>query len=87
MTKQDRQTFVSVLQGIISTTPATSRELSKPRDSPLVLTFPIAVEFDRHLDSSAIDTHVKTQNDMIITTTNLAASRLHEILRLRRQSA
>ena len=46
-----------------------------------VQTVSIALKFDRHLDSSAAEMPVKFQSDAIIITSNLAASRLHEILR------
>ena len=45
-----------------------------------VQTFPIALQFDRHHGSSAAEMPVKFLSDTIITT-NLAASRLHEICR------
>ena len=45
-----------------------------------VKTFPIALKFDRHLDSSAAEMPAKFQSDMIIITSNFAASRYHEIL-------
>ena len=41
----------------------------------------IALKFDRRVGSSAADVPVKFQNDRPILNTNLAASRLHEILR------
>ena len=41
----------------------------------------IALKFDRHIDSIAADVPVKFQSDRTIINTNLAASRLHEILR------
>ena len=44
-----------------------------------VKTVPIALKFDRHIDSSAAEMPVKFQNDMIILKSNLAALRLHEI--------
>ena len=56
-----------------------SREVSKPRD--WCLEFPIAPKFDRQLGSTAAEVHVKFQSDAIVQTTNLAASRLHKILR------
>ena len=40
---------------------------------------PIALKFDRHLGSSAAEMPVKLQRDTIIITSNLVASRLHEI--------
>ena len=43
-------------------------------------TFLIALKFDRHLDSSAAEIPVKFQSDTIITTSDLAALRLQEIL-------
>ena len=52
-------------------------EVLKPQDS--ILGFSIALIFDRHHDSSAVKTPTKFQRDMIIITSNLEASRLHEI--------
>ena len=47
-----------------------------------VYTFPSALKFDKHLGSSAAEMFVKfPQSDVIIITTNLVASRLHEMLR------
>ena len=43
--------------------------------------YPIALKFDSHLDSTAAEAPVKFQSDVIIQTTNLMASSLHEILR------
>ena len=39
------------------------------------------MKFDRHLGSSAAEMPVKFQSDTIITASDLAASRLHEIWR------
>ena len=39
-----------------------------------VQTFPIALKFNRQLSSSAAEMPVKFQSDMIMTTSNLAAS-------------
>ena len=39
------------------------------------------MKFDRHIGSSAADVPVELKSDTIIQTTNLAALRLHEILR------
>ena len=58
---------------------ARSKEVSKPRD--FIYNRPIALIFGRHLGSTAAEVPVKFQSDAIIKTTNLAASRLHEILR------
>ena len=44
-----------------------------------VKTFRIARKFDRHLGSNAAEMPVKSQSNTIIITSNLAASRLHEI--------
>ena len=56
------------------------QDLVKPRSLEIeVDTFPIALIFDRHLGSSAVEIPVKFQNDTIIIASNLAASRLHEI--------
>ena len=41
----------------------------------------IALKFDRHIGSTAAEVPVKFQSDRIILNTNLAASRLNEILR------
>ena len=41
--------------------------------------FQIASKFDRHLDSTAAEMPAKCQSDMIITTLNLATSRLSDI--------
>ena len=40
-----------------------------------------ALKFDMHLCSSAAEMSVKLQSDTVIITSNIAASRLHEILR------
>ena len=40
-----------------------------------------ALVFDKHIDSSAAEMFVKFQSDTVIKTSNLAASKLHEILR------
>ena len=45
---------------------------------------PIFLKSKRHLGSSAAEISVKLQSDKIITTSNLAASRLHKILAVRR---
>ena len=39
------------------------------------------MKFDRHFGSSAADVPVKFQSDATISSTNLVASRLYEILR------
>ena len=52
-----------------------SRKVSKPRDCR------IALKFDRHIGSNAAEVPVKFQSDRTILNTNLAASRLYEILR------
>ena len=44
--------------------------------------FPIALTFDRHLGSDATEVPVKFQSDTVIITSNLAASKLHEICKL-----
>ena len=41
----------------------------------------IALKFDRHIGSTAAEVPVKCQSDRTILNTNLAASRLYEILR------
>ena len=41
----------------------------------------IALKFDRHIGSNAAEVPVKFQSDRTILNINLAASRLHEILR------
>ena len=41
----------------------------------------MALRFDRHLDSSAVEMPAKFQNSMIIIAPYLAATRLHEIWR------
>ena len=43
------------------------------------LTFPVALKFNWQLGSSAAEIPVKFQSDMVIITSNLATSRLHEI--------
>ena len=43
--------------------------------------FSIVLEFDKHLGSSAAETPVEFLGDTTIIIPNLAASRLHEILR------
>ena len=58
---------------------ARSREFSKQQDSGL--DFAIALKFDRHIGGIAAEMTVKCHSDTTIITTNLAASRLHEILR------
>ena len=52
-----------------------SRKVSKP------LNCRIALKFDRHIDSTAAEVPVKFQSDRTILNTNIAASRLYEILR------
>ena len=54
-----------------------SRKVSKPRD----WYFNLALTFDRHIGSTAADVPVKFHSDRKILNTNLAASRLYEILR------
>ena len=56
-----------------------SRKGSMPRDWGLNIL--IALKFDRPLGSSAAEMPVKFQNDTVIRTSNLVASRLHEIWR------
>ena len=56
-----------------------SREVSKPRD--FIENCTISLKFDRHLGRSAAEVPVKFQSNAIISSTNLAASRLNEILR------
>ena len=46
-----------------------------------VYTFQMIPKFDWHLGGSAAEMLIKFQSDAIIITSNLAASRLHEILR------
>ena len=46
-----------------------------------VYTFPIALKFDRRLGSSAAEMPDNLQSDTIIITSNLVASKLHEIWR------
>ena len=58
---------------------ARSREVLKPWGR--ILTFLIALTFDRYLDSSVVDVPVKIQSNTIIIKSNLAASRLHGIWR------
>ena len=41
----------------------------------------VALKFDRHIGSTAVEVPVKFQSDRTILNTNLAASRLYEILR------
>ena len=45
------------------------------------LNYRIALQFDRHIDSSAAEVPVKFQGDRTILNTNPVASSLHEILR------
>ena len=47
----------------------------------LTLNCRIALEIDRHIGSTAAEVPVKFQSDRTILNTNLAASRLYEILR------
>ena len=42
---------------------------------------PIALQFDRHLGSTATDVPVEFQSNVVIETVNLAASRLQYISR------
>ena len=64
-------------------TNALPQDLMKPwsREIRIIWTFPIALKFDRHLGGSFADMPVKFRVDMIIITSNLAGSRLHEIWR------
>ena len=55
------------------------REVSKPRDRYFKLSY--RFEIDRHIGSTAAEVPVKFQSDQTILNTNLAASRLYEILR------
>ena len=55
------------------------RKVSKPRDG--TLNCRIALKFDRHIGSTAAEVPFKFQSDRTILNTNLAASRLYEILR------
>ena len=58
------------------------QDLVKSRSRDIrVKTFAIALLFDRYTGNIATDLPAKFQNDMIITTSNLAAPRLHGILR------
>ena len=56
-----------------------SREVSKPRDSGLDLSN--RTKIDSHLGSRTTEMPVEFQSDTIITTSNVTASRLHEIWR------
>ena len=52
----------------------------KPRSREIqVQTFPIALKFDRHLGSTAVEMPVKFHSDTIYIIFNLVDSRLHEI--------
>ena len=63
-------------------TDALPQDLVKSRSREIrVEIFSIALKFDRHLDSSTAEMPVKFQSDTSIIEPNLAASRLHEILR------
>ena len=42
----------------------------------------IALKFDRHIDSTTAEVHINFQSDRTFINTNLAASRLCEILQL-----
>ena len=66
----------------IEQTDVLSQDLVKSRSREIrILTFLIAIKYDRHLGSRAAEMPVKFQIDTIIMTSNLAASRLHEIRR------
>ena len=56
------------------------QDLMKSRSHEIrVIIFPIALKIDRHVGSSDAEMHVELQSNTIIVTSNLAASRLHEI--------
>ena len=59
-----------------------SQDLVKTQDREIhILTFWIALKFDRHLGSTTAEMPVKFESDLIIITPDLAPSRLDEILR------
>ena len=59
-----------------------SQDLVKSRSHEIgTLNCHIALKFDRHIGSNAAEVPVKFQSDRTILNTNLAASRLYEILR------
>ena len=59
-----------------------SEDLVKSRSHEIgTLNYRIALKFDRHIGSIAAEVPVKFQSDRTILNTNLAASRLYEILR------
>ena len=72
-----------LLQGLYSLSGKTSyRKISWSLEAARFgLNFPIALKFGRYLGSAAAELSVKFQSDTTIATSNLAASRLHEIWR------
>ena len=59
-----------------------SKDLVKSRSHEIgTLNSRIALKFDRHIGSTAAEVPVEFQSDRTILNTNLAASRLYEILR------
>ena len=59
----------------------TERDVVKYRSREIgSLNYHIALEFDRHVGSTAAEVPVKFQGDRTILNTNLAASRIYEIL-------
>ena len=57
------------------------QDLAKsPNQDIRIKTSKVALKFKRHIDSSAAEMPYKFQSDTIIITSNLAATRLHEIL-------
>ena len=74
---------IHILQGIYllgePTYLASSREVVEA--ARFMSSFPIALKFDRHVGSGAVEIPVKFQGNTIIIIPNVATSRLHEILR------
>ena len=76
--------YTKAIQGLYSLSGKTSyRKISWSLEAAKFVfrLFPIALKLDNHLGSNAAEMPVKFQNDTIIITPNLAASRLREIWR------
>ena len=73
--------FTNIRQDLYSLSGRTSyRKISRSRKIR-IYTFSVALQFDRHLGSSAAEMPVKLQSDTVIIAINLAAPRLNEIWR------
>ena len=89
MTDWSRDTYMNTTEHVYTTeslftkgTDVFPQDIVKSRSREIrVYTFPIALKFERHPGSIAAEMPVKFESDMVNIDPNLAASRLHEILR------